>query len=323
MASRKANKLAVVIPCYKVKDSILAVIKSVGPEVSKIYVIDDACPDETGAHVKRYARDKRVVVITHSENRGVGGAVLAGYKQALLDGAEIVVKLDGDGQMNGTEISRLIRPIEQGLADYVKGNRFDTLESLEQMPRVRIFGNAALSFLSKFSSGYWNITDPTNGFTAIHRSILKDLPLGKVNKGYFFESDMLFRLSVMKAVVQDMPMKATYGEEKSNLKIRRVLPTFLYRHFVNFHKRVFYTYYLREINIASLELPVGAMSFIGGLVFGFKKLFESYDGEVTTSGEVMLAAVPIILGLQLLLAFLSYDITNMPKVPRQSQVSDR
>lgn len=323
MATKKAIHLAVVIPSYRVKASILDVIKTIGPEVSKIYVIDDACPDQTGAHVKKYVRDKRVVVITNSENLGVGGAVLTGYKQALLDGAEIVIKLDGDGQMDGAEISRLVRPIEQGQADYVKGNRFDTLESLEQMPRVRIFGNAALSFLSKFSSGYWNITDPTNGFTAIHRSVLKDLPLGKVNKGYFFESDMLFRLAVMKAVVQDMPMKSTYGDEKSNMKIRRVLPTFLYRHFVNFHKRVFYTYYLREINIASLEWPIGVMSMIGGTVFGFVKLFESYDGQVTTSGEVMLAAVPIILGLQLLLAFLSYDITNMPKVPRQSQVSDR
>lgn len=323
MATKKSVRLAVVIPSYRVKESILSVIKSIGSEVSKIYVIDDACPDQTGAHVKKYARDKRVEVITNSQNLGVGGAVLVGYQQALLDGAEIMIKLDGDGQMDGAEIARLIRPIEQGQADYVKGNRFDTLESLEQMPRVRIFGNAALSFLSKFSSGYWNITDPTNGFTAIHRSVLRDLPLGKVNKGYFFESDMLFRLSVMKAVVQDMPMQSTYGNEKSNLKIRRVLPNFLYRHFVNFHKRVFYTYYLREINIASLELPIGVMSFIGGLVFGFTKLLESYDGEVTTSGEVMLAAVPIILGLQLLLAFLSYDITNMPKVPRQSQVSDR
>lgn len=323
MATKKSVRLAVVIPSYRVKESILSVIKSIGSEVSKIYVIDDACPEQTGAHVKKYARDKRVEVITNSQNLGVGGAVLVGYQQALLDGAEIVVKLDGDGQMDGAEIARLIRPIEQGQADYVKGNRFDTLESLEQMPRVRIFGNSALSFLSKFSSGYWNITDPTNGFTAIHRSVLRDLPLGKVNKGYFFESDMLFRLSVMKAVVQDMPMQSTYGNEKSNLKIRRVLPNFLYRHFVNFHKRVFYTYYLREINIASLELPIGVMSFIGGLVFGFTKLLESYDGEVTTSGEVMLAAVPIILGLQLLLAFLSYDITNMPKVPRQSQVSDR
>ena len=321
MALKKAIKVAVVIPCFRVKPSILSVIKSIGPEVSKIYVVDDACPDGTGQYVKKQVRDKRVVVMTNARNLGVGGAVVAGYRQALQDNAEIIVKIDGDGQMDGAEIPRLIRPIQKGSADYVKGNRFDTLESLEQMPRIRIFGNAGLSFLSKFSSGYWNITDPTNGFTAIHRSVLKDLPLGKVNKGFFFESDMLFRLSVMKAVVQDMPMKSTYGAEKSNLRIRKVLPTFLRRHFVNFHKRVFYTYYLREINIASLELPIGLFSLLGGLLFGFTKLFESYDGEVTTSGEVMLAAVPIILGLQLLLAFLSYDITNMPKNPRQSQVS--
>jgi glycosyltransferase involved in cell wall biosynthesis len=322
MPKRMQGKLAVVIPCFKVKTTILEVIKSIGPEVSKIYIVDDACPDGTGAHVKKYARDKRVTILTNEKNLGVGGAVLLGYKQAIEDKYEIVIKLDGDAQMDGRDIPRLIRPIQEGLADYVKGNRFDTLESLEQMPRVRIFGNAALSFLSKFSSGYWNITDPTNGFTAIHRSVLKDLPLGKVNKGYFFESDMLFRLSVMKAVVQDMPMHSRYGDEKSNLKIRRVLPHFLRRHFVNFHKRVFYTYYLREINIASLELPIGLVSLLSGLVYGFDKLMESFDGQVTTSGEVMLGAVPIILGIQLLLAFISYDITNMPKIARQSQVAD-
>lgn len=322
MTKRMQGKLAVVIPCFKVKTTILEVIKSIGPEVSKIYIVDDACPDGTGAYVKKYARDKRVTILSNEKNLGVGGAVLLGYKQAIEDKYEIVIKLDGDAQMDGRDIPRLIRPIQEGLADYVKGNRFDTLESLEQMPRVRIFGNAALSFLSKFSSGYWNITDPTNGFTAIHRSVLKDLPLGKVNKGYFFESDMLFRLSVMKAVVQDMPMHSRYGDEKSNLKIRRVLPYFLRRHFVNFHKRVFYTYYLREINIASLELPIGLVSLLSGLVYGFDKLMESFDGQVTTSGEVMLGAVPIILGIQLLLAFISYDITNMPKIARQSQVAD-
>lgn len=323
MPKSTSAKVAVVIPCYKVKASILQVLKSIGTEVSKIYVIDDACPDGTGAYVKKYARDKRVNVITNEKNLGVGGAVVMGYQQALTDNAEIIVKLDGDGQMDGSDISRLIRPIQQGIADYVKGNRFDTLESLEQMPRVRIFGNAALSFLSKFSSGYWNITDPTNGFTAIHRSVLKDLPFGKVNTGFFFESDMLFRLAVMKAVVQDMPMQSKYGDESSNLKIWKVLPNFLHRHFVNFHKRLFYTYYLREINIASLELPIGIISFVGGVIFGFLKLQESFNGQVTTSGEVMLAAVPIILGLQLLLAFLSYDISNSPKSPRQNQVSNQ
>jgi glycosyltransferase involved in cell wall biosynthesis len=322
MPKRSQGKLAVVIPCFNVKTTILEVIKSIGPEVSKIYIIDDACPDGTAAHVKKYARDKRITILFNEKNLGVGGAVLQGYKKAIEDKCEIVVKLDGDAQMDGADIPRLIRPIQEGLADYVKGNRFDTLESLEQMPRVRIFGNAALSFLSKFSSGYWNITDPTNGFTAIHRSVLKDLPLGKVNKGYFFESDMLFRLGVMKAVVQDMPMHSRYGEEKSNLKIRKVLPHFLRRHFVNFHKRVFYTYYLREINIASLELPIGLISLLSGLLYGLDKLIESSEGQVTTSGEVMLGAVPIILGIQLLLAFISYDITNMPKIARQSQVAD-
>ena len=310
-------QIGVVIPSYKVTRHILDVIKSIGPEVTKIYVVDDACPDGSGDLVLKQNRDKRVVVLKHEKNQGVGGAVLTGYAKALEDGIDVVVKIDGDGQMNPALLPQIVAPILSGKADYAKGNRFDTLESLEQMPKIRIFGNAVLSLMSKMSSGYWNITDPTNGYTAIHRGIMSQLPLAKVNKRFFFESDMLYRLAVMRAVVWDVPIAATYGDEKSNLKISKVIWEFPRRHFANYLKRIFYQYYLRELNIASFELPLGMLMVLFGAITGFVRLAQSATGAgAASAGTVMLSAVPLILGFQLILAFLSYDISSTPKRAR-------
>ena len=312
--------VAVVIPSYRVTDHILEVINGIGPEVSKIFVVDDACPDKSGDFVEKNSNDKRVTVLRHSENKGVGGAVITGYKAALASDAEIVVKVDGDGQMDPGLIPRIIAPVVRGEADYAKGNRFDSLEDLFEMPKIRIFGNAVLSLWSKLSSGYWRVTDPTNGFTAIHRSALEAIHLDKVRNSYFFESDLLFRLSIINAVVADVPMRAVYGEEKSHLKIRKVLMEFPYRHSVNLLKRIFYRYYLREWSIASIELPVGLGLTIFGTWFGLASYFAaSSAGQATTAGQVTLSAVAIILGVQLLLSFLAYDVQSEPRVPRQKR----
>ena len=308
------NSVAVVIPTYKVTQHILDVIASIGPEVSRIYVVDDACPDGSGNLVLTNCLDKRVEVLTHSENQGVGGAVVTGYRAALEGGADIVVKVDGDGQMDPAMISDLIQPIVDGNADYTKGNRFDSLVGLREMPGIRVLGNGVLSLMSKISSGYWNVTDPTNGFTAIHRDVLKAMPLDMLSKRFFFESDVLYRLSVMRAVVWDVPMEARYGNEKSNLSVLKALFEFPGKHFVRFHKRLFYNYYLRDMSAASLELPLGAALGWFGFIFGLVKFSESVNtGVAATAGTVMLSAVPVILGFQLVLAFLSHDIASVPK----------
>ena len=312
------QNVAVVIPSYRVTQHILEVLEGIGPEIRQIFVVDDACPDSSGDFVEKHSRDKRVKVLRHSENQGVGGAVITGYRAALEAGADIVVKVDGDGQMNPALIPNLIAPILAGEADYAKGNRFDSLEDLYEMPRVRILGNAVLSLWSKQSTGYWRITDPTNGFTAIHRKALENIHLDKLRKTYFFESDMLFRLSIINAVVTDVPMKAVYGDEKSHLKIRKVLVEFPFRHTVNLLKRVFYRYYLREWSIASIELPVGLSLLVFGLWFGIASFIDaSGAGRATTAGQVTVAAIGIILGVQFLLSFLAYDVQSEPKIPRQ------
>jgi dolichol-phosphate mannosyltransferase len=311
-------KIAVVVPSYRVTDHIQEVLSKIGPEVEQIFVVDDACPDNSGDFVEKNVKDKRVTVLRHKANQGVGGAVISGYRAALDAKADIVVKVDGDGQMDPGLVPRLVEPILRGEADYVKGNRFDSLEDLLEMPRIRIFGNAVLSFWSKLSTGYWSITDPTNGFTAIHSKALKAVNLDKLRKSYFFESDLLFRLSVVNAVVADMPMKAVYGEERSHLRIRKVLFEFPYRHTVNLMKRVFYKYYLREWSIASFELPIGLSFTVFGIWFGLASVAAANSlGQAATAGQVTLSAVGIILGVQLLLSFLAYDIQAEPRIPKQ------
>jgi dolichol-phosphate mannosyltransferase len=317
------SKVAVIIPCYRVKAQILGVIARVGSEVWRIYVVDDACPEGSGDFVRANCKDPRVQVLSNAENRGVGGAVMAGYAAALRDGADILVKVDGDGQMDPALIPRFVRPIAAGQADYSKGNRFYDLTRIGQMPTIRLLGNAALSFVSKLSTGYWNVFDPTNGFTAIHARVARRVAFDKVSPRYFFESDLLFRLNIIRAVVADIPMDAIYGDEKSNLKIRQVVGEFLAKHTRNFAKRVLYNYFLRDMTLASLELIVGAALFIFGLVFGgYHWLGALGSGVATPLGTIMLAALPTMVGLQMLLAFVGFDVANVPRRPIHPDLPD-
>ena len=308
--------IAVVIPSYRVTQHILAVIAGIGPEIQLIYVIDDKCPDASGDYVEANCNDPRVSVLRHEINQGVGGAVMTGYRAAIADGAEVIVKLDGDGQMDPSLILKFIKPILAGEADYTKGNRFFDLEEIRAMPNIRLFGNAALSLLTKLSSGYWDLFDPTNGYTAIHVDVARQLPFAKVSQRYFFETDMLFRLNIQRAVVIDIPMNARYGDEVSNLKISKILGEFLFKHARNFIKRVFYNYYLRDMSLASIELPLGIFMVLFGASYGgWHWLISIQEGELATAGVVMISALPILMGLQLVLAFLAYDINSVPRRP--------
>jgi len=306
--------IAVVVPCYRVRDHILGVLDSIGPECNAIYVVDDACPEGTAERVEAECSDPRVRVLRLARNLGVGGATLAGYRAALDDGADVIVKCDGDGQMDPALIPRLVRPVLDGEADYAKGNRFFELTGLGAMPWPRLLGNSLLSFLSKLSSGYWNIFDPTNGFTAIHAAVARALPFDRIAQRWFFESDLLFRLGTLRAVVCDVPMPASYGSESSNLVIRHVAGRFLLGHATNTVKRIFYNYYLRNFNIASIEIVLGLALMAFGTWFGAGHWMESIRrGVAATSGTVMLAALPVLAGFQLLLAALTYDLQNIPR----------
>ncbi|RLJ37142.1 glycosyltransferase family 2 protein [Acidovorax sp. 106] len=309
-------RIAVAIPCYKVTQHVLQVIQNIGNEVEAIYAVDDACPEGSGQWIEKNCMTPRVRVLYHPENRGVGGAVVTAYKAAIADGMDIVVKIDGDGQMNPALIPYFIRPLLRNEADYTKGNRFFRPESVQGMPPVRLFGNAVLSFMTKLSCGYWNIMDPTNGYTAARTCVLAELPLDKLEKRYFFETDMLFRLNTLRAVVKDIPMDSVYADEESNLKIGKVLPEFLRKHASRLWRRYVYNYLVRDFNVGTLYSLFGSLLVVVGSAFGAMHWLDSArSNHPATSGTVMLAALPILVGIQFLIAFLHYDVSNLPVEP--------
>jgi dolichol-phosphate mannosyltransferase len=312
--------IAVVMPAYKSRQLIADVIAAIGPEVKSIIVVDDGCPEQTGQFVMENCKDDRITVLFHENNQGVGGAVVTGYRHALALGADIVVKIDSDGQMDPRDLPDIVAPIVNGYADYTKGNRFYDIEDVKAMPAVRLIGNAGLSFMSKLSSGYWSIFDPTNGYTAIHRRALNKLPLDKIAKRFFFESDVLFRLNLIRAVVVDVPITARYGKEKSNLNISKEIGRFFSYHFINFIKRIFYTYYLRDFTVASIQLLLGLLMLLFGIIFGSNAWIGSIQsGQPATAGTVMVAALTVFIGIEFILAFFVYDYQFVPKIPLQSK----
>lgn len=322
MSTSRTPLVAVVIPCYRVGDALADVIARTGPEVGLIVVVDDACPEGSPARALATVDDPRVRCVTHATNQGVGGATISGYRVALEAGAGIVIKLDGDGQMDPALIPALIAPLIAGHADYTKGNRFHRLGHLRGMPPLRLTGNTALSFLTKASSGYWQLFDPTNGFTAIHAAVLAQIDLDRLAKRYFFESDLLYHLNQLRAVVVEMPMPARYGDERSSLRPLRMIRPFLAGNLRNLVRRIGYGYFLRGFSIASVELLLALPLLAFGLGFGLDQWLASLRlGQPATAGTVMLAALPIILGTQFLLSWLNFDVAAEPSQPIHPMLS--
>jgi glycosyltransferase involved in cell wall biosynthesis len=305
--------ISVVIPCYKVKDKIRDVIKGIPESVKHIIVVDDKCPEQSGDCAAGFG-DKRVIVIYHEDNKGVGGAVVTGYKKACELESDIIIKMDGDGQMDSKYIPALIEPLLKDEADYTKGNRFMDFRALKKMPIIRLIGNSMLSFLLKIASGYWNIVDPTNGYMAIHRKTLDKLELGKLSENYFFESDMLINLNIINAVVRDVPMPAMYGDETSSLKVSRILFQFPLKLLRGFIKRLLLKYFVYDFNMASVYMIFGVPLFMFGVSFGAWEWFDSIvNDRPKTAGTIMLVALPIIVSFQMLLQAISIDINSVPK----------
>jgi glycosyltransferase involved in cell wall biosynthesis len=305
----------VVIPCYKVKAHILAVLAKTPAWVEGIVCVDDACPERSGDFIEANTRDPRIVVLRLPKNQGVGGAMLAGYAEAERRGGQVLVKVDGDDQMDLSYIAQLVVPILLGDADYAKGNRFTSLSHLQQMPTLRVLGNAALSFAAKLSTGYWNIFDPTNGFTAIDAQVARMVMRRRVSRRFFFETDLLYHLGTLRAVVRDVPIPARYADEVSNLRISGIVGPFALRHMRNFVQRVLGQYFVRDFNVASLELIFGVFSILFGTGYGAHYLSTRAAGQSASAGVVMAAALPVILGAQLLLQAANFDVLNVPSRP--------
>ena len=306
----------VVLPCYNVAEHIQNVIRAIPSDIAGIVAVNDNSDDNTLDLLQSLKTEARLQVLDNETNLGVGGSTKRGFDFAFINGAQIVVKLDGDGQMDPAFISDLVGPILDGRADYVKGNRFINTDQVISMPKVRLLGNIALSFLTKLSSGYWEIFDPNNGFIAISKKAFSLIPASKVDNRYFFESDMLFRLHLARAVIQDVPIPTKYGSEISGLSEVRAVFEFGYKHHRNFVKRILIEYYLRDFNLGSLQLPLGlGLSLFGG-IYGVVNFLHFHSLNLQTpTGTQILVAMSLLSGLQLLLSFFAFDVSNAPKKP--------
>lgn len=307
--------ITVVIPCfntnYKTTNSIISKIPS---NISNIIVVDDKCTLNTGTKLSQICKDKRLKIIYHKENKGVGGAVISGYKLAIKKKSDIVIKLDGDGQMNPLEIKKLLKPIIDLKADYSKGNRLSNLKYFRNMPIARLVGNFIFSVCAKFTTGYWDIFDFSNGFTAIKGTVLKNLIKEEIDERFFFETDMLFHLYMIRAKVVDVSMKPIYGEEISNLKILKVSRYFPFMMLKRFFQRLIYTYFIMKISFGSLGLLLGIIFTLLGFVFGiYHWIYFHSIGQFTPNGIIMIVALKILIGFFLLSYFIIEDTKNVPK----------
>lgn len=309
----KKNVIATVLPAHNEERFIAAVIAGIPEWVDIIVVVDDCSFDHTGAVVTGLA-DAKIQLIQLPENRGVGGATVAGFQQALALGADIVCKIDADGQMPLQHLTELVDCIIEEGYDYAKGNRFMGGIPVDHMPTARLFGNLALTFLNKIASGYWHIFDPQNGFTASRAPVLSRLPLHRLYPRYFFENDMLVHLNILNARVKDVAIPTIYGEEESGIRIGRILITFPILFVRRFMYRIFRKYMLYDFSPIALFLIVGALLFAWGIGFGAWAWIESViSGVPATTGTVMLAVLPLILGFQLLIQAIVLDIQESPR----------
>jgi dolichol-phosphate mannosyltransferase len=310
-------RVSVIIPAHNEAAHITEVISSIPSGIESIIVVDDCSSDATVARVQELS-DPRVTLIQHQTNQGVGGATVSGYTQALKDGSDVAVKIDGDGQMDPLEIEALVEPLLRGEADYSKGFRFHSRTSLGGMPWVRLLGNVGLSFLTKAASGYWDIFDPTSGFTAIHRSALERIPFEKLPSQYLFETNMLIQLSKLRAVVRDVEISCHYGDETSGLDPKQMLLQFPPMLTKATLRRVLWQYFIRDFGVASLFLLTGLPLLLFGLSFGVYHWSQNAaTGTSTPAGTVMIAVMGVIIGFQLLLQAVVVDVNNVPKKPLQ------
>lgn len=309
--------IATVVPCYRVEREITAVITSLPDYIKHIIVVDDASPDRTAQLVADLAaHDSRIVLVRHEKNQGVGGATITGFQKALELDAQIVVKVDGDGQMDTSYLPDLLIPLILGQADYTKGNRFRDFRALQRMPGIRRFGNMVLGFLTKAATGYWNLFDPTNGFVAIRGNVLAQLPLQSIDKTYFFETSMLSNLYLLRALVKDVPMPARYQGEISNLSIRRSVFEFPFKLVRVFSRRIILMNLIYDFSMASVYTIVGLPLLLFGLIFGITKWMKySALGIPAPTGTVMIPTLSVLLAIQFLIAAVETDLRSTPTTP--------
>jgi glycosyltransferase involved in cell wall biosynthesis len=299
--------VAVVVPAHNEERLVGKVITTTPELVDHIIVVDDASPDGT-ADAVRAVHDPRVELIVLEENQGVGGAILTGHQRALELGADVAVVMAGDAQMDPAFLPMLLDPIATGEAEYTKANRFYGPGSFQGMPRHRVFGNIVLSFLTKAASGYWNLFDPQNGYTAIHRSALERLPFDRIARRYEFENDMLIQLNILRVPARDVPILAVYGDEVSGMRLTRVAPRILRQLWRGFWHRMVWKYVLQSFSAVALMFFTGLLCLAFGTAVGVFVLVNTLGPPVASAGTVILSVAPFLTGVHLLIMAMFLDI---------------
>ena len=309
------KKISVVIPVYNVGETIINFLSKIPDYVDKIYLIDDCCPLGTGEIAKKSSLSpSKLTIIFNKKNLGVGGAVKVGYEKCLLDNSDVVVKIDGDNQMDPNQIEKLVDPILSRNIDYSKGNRFLNMLEIENYPSIRFYGNIFLSFMSKLSSGYWDIYDPVNGFTAIKSSVLKKLNFNKIDDGYYFESDMLFNLYLLKGKVKDIPVNIKYFKNSiKNMNIIKESFNFFFKNLNRTFKRLKKTYLLNNFSVGSFFISSFFINFFLTITYGgYNYFYHLFLTKFAPTGVVLLSSIFLLLTILSLMIFLIIDNLNNP-----------
>ncbi|MDB4589988.1 glycosyltransferase family 2 protein, partial [bacterium] len=305
---KKLNSRAVIMPCYKSIATALPISLQCLKYADIVICVDDACPENTGNYIEQNSKNENILVIYHEENMGVGGATKTGIREAIRLGFETIIKIDSDGQADPKLIPRLAERVERCGADICKGNRFNDTRVLSRMPPTRLIGNAALSFITKASTGYWEIFDPTNGLICLRSSAIKRIHLDKTDNRYFFETDILFRAGLIDLIIDEISMDAVYEQEVSSLSPSKEILNFGIRHILTMLKRIAYQYLLLDFNPGSISLIVGTIFMSLSCAIGINRLtIGLIYGETTSSGTLTLFLGCFLAGSQFIIGFAQYD----------------
>jgi hypothetical protein len=310
------SKIAIVIPYFNASNQIIAVISKIPEYINVVIIVNDKSLEPLPQKEISETLNKNIkcYFLENNMNLGVGGATKKGFEYAKTLEIDIIVKVDADDQMDLNYLPNLLKPIISNKANVTKGNRFRDRKALQKMPILRAIGNLILSFLVKIATGYWHNFDPTNGFIAIKTSTLKKVDFSKLSNRYYFETSLLAELYFQKTQIIDISMPAIYGDEKSNMNVSKMVFVFLARLSKTFLKRVMKEYFIYDFNIGSIYILFGFPLFLFGIIFGtFKWIHYTSLATLAPTGTIMIITLSIILGFQLILQAIQYDIFNAPK----------
>jgi glycosyltransferase involved in cell wall biosynthesis len=304
------KRVAVVVPAYNEETLIAETLGGIPEFVDRIYVVDDASSDETAARVQDVAaRDGRVELVSHPENRGVGAAIVTGYRRALDETVDVTAVMAADNQMDPHDLDTLVGAVARGDVDYAKANRLFTGQAWQLIPRTRYLGNAVLSLLTKIASGYWHVADSQSGYTAVSFDMLRMLDLDRLYPRYGFPNDMLVHLNVWNARVRDYPSRPIYGVgERSGIRLWKVVPTISWLLLKAFFWRLREKYVIRDFHPLVFFYFLGLLMSVIGLGLGIAEIVLRALGNQITAATVVLVALLLIFGSQFTLFAMWFDM---------------